>query len=465
VFRVHGRSGRGAKLPRRRRAPVPSLRALCCLALPLVCGAALQGQATPSPEQIAAELGYDLSQPLTLEQCLAIAVRVHPDIRLAAAGLDQAAASLRQARSALWPTFQASTDYQVTEQPKRTVVIGGAVIPVGGGRSTTRNTQVDGTYAFYEPSRFPAIRQAEVSRQAAVAGVEDAKRQLAYLVTQAYYDQLAADRLVAVQEASVAAAQGHVNQVQARIDAGDAAPVEIHAVRAQLLQAQLELSSARTQAATTRASLSAALGRPEAAVTLADSWEQPSSLPDLDESVEAALANRPDLARREALVRAARLGVKLARIEQRPRFNVVGSGEYGRHNGEQGPSWSVLGSLQQTLFDGGATKAAVQQAEANVRAAEAQLDGLQQDVRLEVESAWLRLRHSAEAIAAAEAARDEAHAALDAAETRYSANAGIVLEITDAQVNAADADVGVVRAYYDYNVALADLQRALGLKP
>jgi outer membrane protein TolC len=449
-IRVLTRSRRG------RLVAVASLAA--AIVAPLCAGA--QAKPTPTPEQVAAELGYDLTQPLTLEQCLGIALRVHPDMRVAIADLDRATASLRQARASLWPSIQASTDYRVTQQPQSTAVIGGAVIPVGGGETTSRNTTVGGSYAFYDPSRPNTIRQAQVYRDAADAGVDNAERQLAYLVTQAYYDRLAAERLVAVKEAAVASAQAHVEDVQARIDAGDAAPIEIHSVRAQLYQAQLELSSARSQAATARASLRLALGDPRTPITLVDAWQEPQSLPELAESLETALASRPDLAQQRALVRGAGLGVKLARIEQHPRLSIVGSGEYGRHDGQDGPSWSIYGGLQQTVFDGGAAKAVVQQAEAQLRSAEAQCDRLEQTVRLEVESAWWRVRESAEAIAAAEAAQTEARAALAAAETRYAANVGIVLEITDAQIRASEADVSVVRAYYDYNTALADLQRA-----
>jgi OMF family outer membrane factor len=395
----------------------------------------------PTPEQAAAELGYDLTQPLTLEQCIAIALRVHPDMQIAAADIDRATASLRQARAALWPTFQASSDYRVTEQPKRTVVIGGSVIPVGGGRTTSRNSQIQGSYTFYEPSRDRTIRQAGLYRDAAVAGAEDAKRQLVYVVTQAYYDRLAAERLVAVDQAAVASSQQHVDQVQAQIDAGDAAPVQIHAVRAQLHSAQLELASAQTQAAVARASLRLALGNPTGEINIADVWRKPDSLPDLVDCLEGAFGRRPDVRQQEALVRAAQVGVKLARIAATPQLSIVGGGEYGRHDGQSGPSWSIFGGLSQTIFDGGATKAAVDGARAQLRSAEAQREGLKQNVRLQVESAWWALRHAAEAIARSEAAQAEARAALAGAETRFAANVGIVLEITDAQVRAELADL------------------------
>ncbi|MGQ9732001.1 MAG: TolC family protein, partial [Candidatus Zipacnadales bacterium] len=229
-----------------RRFAIDLVILLTCLAANLMGGGSPAAEVT-TPEAVAAELGYDLAQPLSIHQCIQIALRVHPDIRVAVAELEQATASLQQARAALWPAFTGSIDYRVTDQPTRTAVVGGSLIPVGGGRSTARNAQISGYYSLYESGRFQTIRRARAYRDAAVAGLEDAKRRLAYLVTQAYFDRLVAERLVAVKEASILAAQEHVNQVQARINAGEAAPVEIHAVRAQLHAAQLDLSSARTQ--------------------------------------------------------------------------------------------------------------------------------------------------------------------------------------------------------------------------
>jgi outer membrane protein TolC len=415
-----------------------------------------------TPEQVAVELGYDLSEPLTLEQCIEIALRVHPDIEVAVANLDRATAGVREARASLWPSFTASTDYRVTQQPTRTVQIGGSIFPAGGGRSTARNTQVTGTLSVYQTGRQETISQARQYAKAAEAGLADARRRLAYLVARAYYDVLAGDRLIAVQEQSVAVAEGHVNLVQAQIDAEDAAPMEIHAVRSELHSAQLQLVSARNQAALARASLRSALGEPETAVELVDAWQEPRALPMLDECVEAALAERPDLDQARASLRGAELGVRLARLQQDPQFSIITQGEYGRYNSLSGASWTIYGQIQQSIFDGGATRAALARARAERRIAEADVTRAERDIRLEVEQAWLSLRESAERIATAEAGRVEAQANLDSAQQRYAANVAILLEITDAQAKATRADVDLLQSYYEYNTALADLRQAMG---
>jgi len=414
----------------------------------------------PTPERAAAELGYDLSTPLALDQCIAIALRAHPDIRMAVAALHGAVADLDRARAALWPSVTAGTDYTVTKNPQRTVQVGGVPVPVGGGETTTRNWALTGSYTVYQMGRDLTISQAKSMRRAALAGVDDTRRELAYLVSQAYFDVLAADRLVNAQEESAAAAQGHVESVQARIDADDAAPVEIHTVRAQLHQAQLDLLSARSQAAIARANLRAALGGPATEMQLVDAWREPTSLPVLSECSETAAANRPDAQQARASLRAATLGLRLARLQQYPQLSVGTSAEWGRFNGDTGSGWSVFGSIQQPLFDGGAARAGVDSAKANVESAQAQLDRLDQQTRLEVETAWLNLRQSAERIAAAEAGRTEARASLAGAERRYQTDVGILLEVTDAQSRATRAEVEYISALYDYNVALADLQRA-----
>lgn len=451
------RATRGPARTRARRVGV------ICAALALTLPAAGQTPtALATPEQVAEDLGYDLAEPLSLEQCIAIALRVHPDIEVATANLDGALANVRSARASLWPSFTASTDYRVTQQPRRTVQIGGTIFPAGGGRSTARNTQVTGTLSVYQTGRPEGISQAKQYARAAEAGLEDARRRLAYAVTGAYYEVLAADRLVAVQEQSVAVAGGQVELVQARIDAEDAAPVEIHAVRTELHAAQLQLVSARNQAATARATLRSALGEPQVEVALVDGWQSPTELPMLDQCVEAALAGRPDLAQARASLRGAELGVRLARLQRDPQINIITQGEYGRYNSLSGASWTVFGQIQQSIFDGGADQAAFQRARAERRIAEAELTRVERDIRLEVETAWLSLREAAERIATAEFGRLEAQANLDGAGQRYTANVGILLEVTDAQGKATRADVDLLQAYYDYNVALAELKQAMG---
>jgi OMF family outer membrane factor len=104
----------------------------------------------------------------------------------------------------------------------------------------------------------------------------------------------------------------------------------------------------------------------------------------------------------------------------------------------------------------------VASARADLESAEAQAARVEQSIRLEVETAWVNLRQSAEGIAAADAARTEARASLQAAERRYGAGVAILLEVTDAQARASRAEVQLVQALYDYNVAFADLRRAQG---
>ncbi len=413
-------------------------------------------------EEAAEELGIDLSQPLSVDACIALALRVHPDVLVAANDLQQAVAGVRQARASLFPNISASTDYRVTEQPTRTTVVGGSVIPVGGGRSTSKNSQVSAYLEAYRTGRGDQIHQAQQYARAAREGTVDTRRRLAYLITQSYYDWLAAEKLVAVNIDAETSAQGHVDMVDARIAANDAAPVDIHRVRAQLHQSQLGVSSARNQVAISRASFWSALGEPETPIEIIDIWDEPRELPQLDECIEMAMATRPDLAQTEVYVRAARTGLKIARLNLGPTASVAGSSEYGRHDGNTGTSWTIYGTLSQSIFDGGANRAGVASAKAQLNSALANLERLKRSIRLEVETAWLRLRQSAEAIAAAEASQTESQAALDAAERRYQADVGILLEITDGRATATSADISVVNAHYDYNTALADLDRSIG---
>ena len=105
----------------------------------------------------------------------------------------------------------------------------------------------------------------------------------------------------------------------------------------------------------------------------------------------------------------------------------------------------------------------VDEASAQLAALRAELDGLRQQVRLEVEEARLAVR----AAKARDRARPRKRSAsareqLRLAEGRYAAGVGSGLELADAQLAMQDAAAQRVQAEYRLASARAQLLRALG---
>jgi outer membrane protein len=106
----------------------------------------------------------------------------------------------------------------------------------------------------------------------------------------------------------------------------------------------------------------------------------------------------------------------------------------------------------------------VKEADANYKAAKANYDLLRQNVVLEVQQAYLNLAAAADRIPTSEIAQRQATENLEIATGRYNAGVGNPIEVTDAQVTYTNAKTTYIQALYDYNVAVAGLEKSMGLK-
>jgi outer membrane protein len=114
------------------------------------------------------------------------------------------------------------------------------------------------------------------------------------------------------------------------------------------------------------------------------------------------------------------------------------------------------------LFQGLGTTYALRQAKANLRAAQANTEVLTLDITREVEQSCLDVNAAREVIRATRKAREAAAENLRLAAGRYKTGVGNIIEVTDAQVQFAQSDLNYVRALYDYKVAEARLDKAVG---
>jgi len=119
-------------------------------------------------------------------------------------------------------------------------------------------------------------------------------------------------------------------------------------------------------------------------------------------------------------------------------------------------------NLTMPLFTGFSSVEQVREATANINAIEARQHNLRLQIGKEVKSARLAVNDSSARIASTDkevAAADENRAL---SEGRYHEGVGSIIEVTDAQSQALDAQTAHIQAVYDYYSALARLDRAVG---
>jgi outer membrane protein TolC len=229
----------------------------------------------------------------------------------------------------------------------------------------------------------------------------------------------------------------------------------------------------QAQLATDQAQLAIWLARPGtsdlAAVDPGVFQREPEPAPTLEAALADALRNRPLLVALQEQVRAAELGISIARAGYLPR--ITGDVNYSRRGPEAGPvfteprlqnTFTVGVGLQWNLFNGLGTGAQVSGAEAQLRRTQLTLTQTQRELEAEVRRTLVVLQSQLETARIARENREAAVQSLTLQEERFRAGAGSTLEVRDAQLRLTQAELSLLESRIDVEIARFTLTRAMG---
>ena len=186
-------------------------------------------------------------------------------------------------------------------------------------------------------------------------------------------------------------------------------------------------------------------------------------LPERSSLQQDAVRNRADLQQFTALKAAASGTFKSAKSSYLPIISGVASAGYAdRDFPPSGTVWVVGLNLTVPLFSGFSSVEQVREAIATVNSIEARQNNLKLEITKEVESAWLGVNEASARMASTDKEVTAANESKFLAEGRYQEGVGSIIEVTDAQSQALDAQTSSIQARYDYYTALARLDRAIG---
>ena len=431
------------------------MRALAA-ALALALPAAAHGQAAAAPPQ---------RPVLGLDEAVRTALEHQPQLRQAQASRDAASARAESARAPLLPQLrgEASYDWSTSNAAAR-----GAIPATGTSWGRSESVGASGTLSqiLFDAAQLQRYRAALAATDALAASERAAALQIAAGARAAFFAARAARDLVAVARETLGNEEAHLRQVQAFVEVGTRPEIDLAQVRATRANAEVQLIQSENGYDTARAQLAQAMGVERATdFDVGDDVLPP--VPGEDEPLEPlfaeAVAARPELASFREQERAQALTRSAAQAGYLPTVGAqTGIAAQGSSWPAAVPNWSTTVTLGWSIFQGGATRAAAKESEANLSALRAQADQLRQQIRLEVEQARLGVRAARATLVAAGEAAAAARDRLRLAEGRYRAGAGSIIELGDAQVAAASAAAQRVRSEYDLAASRALLLRALG---
>ncbi|MGQ9688983.1 MAG: TolC family protein [Desulfobaccales bacterium] len=297
----------------------------------------------------------------------------------------------------------------------------------------------------------------------AAESLANTRQQVARDTRTAYYGYLAAMKAQKVAEENVRQNQELLKQAQGFYQVGLRARIDVTKAEANLMNAEASLIKAKNLVAVSRVTLMTVLGLKDWPYTsVEDILEVEHKVQSLEELKAQALNQRPEILGNRYQQEGNQASIRVARAGYFPTLSSTASFGWQGYNPPLNDSWWLGAMVNFPLFEGLATTHTLRQAKANLRTTQANAEVLTLNVTKEVEQSYLDVQSAKEVIRANRKAREAAAENLRLAWGRYKAGVGDIIEVTDAQVQFAQADLNYVRALYDYKVAEANLDKAIG---
>jgi outer membrane protein TolC len=417
----------------------------------------------------------DPQRPYRLEELIAIAESTNPKTREAWELAEQEADRLCISRSAYYPALAAMAlfgDQRIVNPfPK-------PLAPRGYVMVETPETQpaISLEYVLFDFGRRAAdLDRSKAQQLAAQAGLFHVNQEVAYRVVQGYYGLLAEEQHLDAARKILGTAQTTQEAAEAQLANGRATLPDVLNAKAATAQAAYDLEAAIGAERIARVTLRENLGvepSDEIVIKKPDNTPLPNEVTrSIEQMVEAAQQDRPDLQRLAEELRASEAELRAAKAERRPSFQLEGNiaqtslwptADYGQLGAANQTTWSAGVKFQWSLFDGGQRSGEVALAESRRRQTQDELEEQREKVSREVWTAYLSFRTAVRQ-------REASEALLQAAETSYNASLdayqyGVknLIDVVTAERQFAEARLASVQAYSSLWQNAANLEFATG---
>jgi outer membrane protein len=417
---------------------------------------------------LAAELARSqegaLSEELSLEGAVAIALAHHPLLEEAGHKLRAAEEGIREARSSYFPQIYA----QGIAKDGLSGATGGLGL-VGLPASPFIDklaAAVNVGLTAYDFGRTSSQVQAARFTAASLKSALDAERaRIVWLVASTYYRCLQAEEMVRVAREIVEERALTARQARVFFDAQLRSKLDFNLAQVNASEAEAGLLEAENRRIAGFAALNQAMG-----VEGRDSYRMapvslemvPAAAP--DELLARALSARPDLRALDEEVQAREASLDAVRADRLPRLMAVASLGYARFDedfeGDQ--QWVAGAAFSVPLFSGFAIESRIERFRERLLSAQAARRELFQRVRYEVRRASLELETARGLARAAERRAAIAEESLRLASQRYGAQLGSFLDVAQAELALASSKQAHIEAIYDFKIAEATLDYVVG---
>ncbi|HVH25472.1 MAG TPA: TolC family protein [Vicinamibacterales bacterium] len=502
-----------------------TLKLMTRIVVAAAAGAVLNGSAYA---QVVSSATGELE--LTLEEAVRRAVDHNPDLAIVRLDTEIGAAQVAESRGAFVPVFSTVAARSSAVTPASSLLAGDRRsvsvddwfssagvrqrLPWGSGTWgvtwDTARTATDSLFSSFDPSlqsgfqvafSQPLLKDramdsarhqyviAKQNQESSELQFRESAVQTVAAVKEAYWTLKAAMANVTVQQRSLDIAQELVRQNRVRVQAGEAAPIDLVQAEAEVAQRREALIRANATAGDAEDRVRRLIMDPadetfwRVRLNPVDEPVGPGLVPDVDAAVANALKSRYDLARARTDLATAATDVEYFTNQKLPdlRFETSyrGSGlggtqllrtgtfpgivsgsqrttlgdAVGQVLGGDYPAWSVGVTISyplgQSYEEAGLVRSEIARRQAAHRVASLQLDAAES-----IRQAARQVQSTSERIGAARAGATFAEQRLDAEQRRYEVGLSTTFLVTQAQRDLVQAQVNLLQAMLDYQSSL-----------
>jgi outer membrane protein len=314
---------------------------------------------------------------------------------------------------------------------------------------------------------FAAVSRARAMLRAAQAGTEVARRAFIRATGETYYGAALATARRQALEQGLAAAEELQRITSLNYQAGEVPEVDVLRARLATAGRRDDLAQAVRDEAIANATLGTLLGYDITTTPSIEPLPQTIDATELGAITSAGVARRPEFAQLQAQVEAAHADVGVARSGMLPRITYSvdeGFDTSSLENDVLHEHRGVLAtaSVDVPLFEWGAGRSRVRQAELRAQGAEVQRQLTTRALYLEFASARQSAITAAERVDNARRAAQDAERNASVSLSQYRAGEVPINVATDAQAALATQRLVLQQALFDYQVARARLREAAG---
>jgi len=417
------------------------------------------------------------NRPISIQEAIEIALKNNSKLRQAFEDMGIAGDNRDIARSLFMPHVSAGYAYDWSNRQPVLVVEpdNPLMTPFNIAEKEFRRAEIKIMMTIWDFGRsLGTYNQAKLGQDIANLTYRRARQQVIFQVVNAYFNVLRAQRGKVIAEESLNQAKEHLKTAESFEKYGLVDRNDVLRARVQVAEVRQMLIKTKNAMELATSALNSVLGVNVNLPTrvIEDTRRIPFSF-SLKDCLQLAIEHRPEFKVVQKAISIEEEGVRAARSAHLPRIYVAGNynwndDDYYKFKDSTGSlhDYNLSGEIgiQIDLFSGGKTMSKVRKAKKKLTKAQEKAKEVCDGISLQVKAAFLAIQEAKDRIGVAKEAVAQAEENLRLINNKYRENVVTSTDVVDAETLLTRNKQNYYTALYDYIVAIAQLESAVGKK-